>query len=625
MPTFSKKRLCRYFLLGSLVFPAFGQTRVVYASKVVGPSDIPAQFTIPSSGPTNITTYGTDEAANLNAALSGGNVHLFIDGQFSLSAHLTLYSNTWITVQAGCGLIMRAASNDHMFENAHLQLATSHSTHGIDGEGFVVSNFGDFNIRIDGEGVLDGNSLNAATGTNNMESPSGTWLYIVRMIGVQTLYVGGVEMFDSGTYTAFQENTQNVVWDHVFVHQPLPLDTAKHTDGIHFAGPNDSIWVRYCHLITGDDAVALNADDGVIAGYLQGGDITNAWIIGNFFDGVRNAANLMSSASWIDQVFIEHNRGTSLAEALHGNPPEVSGQGGSPTGNGDYGVLEVTDWDVPTISTSIPYYGGTTSPPEGDIWFQGNWQGIELTGIYNESFQDQTWPVIMIGVLSGATISQLGISDMEITSPSGQTRPAIVSFNQAITNLNAGSLNWRDQSSENGYFFAGSVAPTNVSLGPYTGPQSRELGLDLGPAWAGQAAGFLNIPIDNSSQASTIGLRPVSSTAWFMSADGSTNSNTTCQNKFALGDGTYNHFVVDGSGDSYVGGDQTNCSGTGAGLKITSAGNVIAAACLQIGTSGASWCQGSGEPSSTPAPGSLYSRTDTGELYVYQGGTWVAK
>lgn len=58
---------------------------------------------------------------------------------------------------------------------------------------------------------------------------------------------------------------------------------------------------------------------------------------------------------------------------------------------------------------------------------------------------------------------------------------------------------------------------------------------------------------------------------------------------------------------------------------LQSNGNFSAANCLLVGSLGASWCQGSGAPGSTPGPGSLYSRTDTGQLYSYTGGQWVSK
>lgn len=52
-------------------------------------------------------------------------------------------------------------------------------------------------------------------------------------------------------------------------------------------------------------------------------------------------------------------------------------------------------------------------------------------------------------------------------------------------------------------------------------------------------------------------------------------------------------------------------------------GNVAAVGCMQLnGGSGATWCQGSGAPTSTPSLGSLFSRTDTGQFYTYTSGQW---
>lgn len=59
---------------------------------------------------------------------------------------------------------------------------------------------------------------------------------------------------------------------------------------------------------------------------------------------------------------------------------------------------------------------------------------------------------------------------------------------------------------------------------------------------------------------------------------------------------------------------------------LLSNGNVAAVGCMQLaGGAGASWCQASGAPTSTPSAGSLFSRTDTGQLYTYTSGQWNAK
>lgn len=63
---------------------------------------------------------------------------------------------------------------------------------------------------------------------------------------------------------------------------------------------------------------------------------------------------------------------------------------------------------------------------------------------------------------------------------------------------------------------------------------------------------------------------------------------------------------------------------TGAFLAtLQSNGDFSSARCLLIGTLGASWCQGFGVPSSTPNPGSIYSRTDTGNIYTYTNSQWL--
>lgn len=80
--------------------------------------------------------------------------------------------------------------------------------------------------------------------------------------------------------------------------------------------------------------------------------------------------------------------------------------------------------------------------------------------------------------------------------------------------------------------------------------------------------------------------------------------------------------IVAGSGTNSSGFYFFNNGGTPLG-EILPNGNVAAVNCMQLNSgSGASWCQGSGAPASTPTYGSLFSRTDTGQLYTYTGGRW---
>jgi len=54
-------------------------------------------------------------------------------------------------------------------------------------------------------------------------------------------------------------------------------------------------------------------------------------------------------------------------------------------------------------------------------------------------------------------------------------------------------------------------------------------------------------------------------------------------------------------------------------------GNLAAANCVVLGStlSGESWCRGTGAPTGSCVNGSLYSRTDTGALYICQSSAWA--
>ena len=139
--------------------PASHSQRQVYASVLLGTTG--DADVAPGS-----TATGTDRAVALNAALSGGNVNLVVDGQYGLSTSLVLYSNTAVSCLPGMGFIMQPASDAPVLTNAHHNAPTTKSGTG----GYVVSNIADHNIKVEGC-TLNANSLQAVTGMNMFSVP----------------------------------------------------------------------------------------------------------------------------------------------------------------------------------------------------------------------------------------------------------------------------------------------------------------------------------------------------------------------------------------------------------------------------------------------------------------------
>ena len=115
--------------------------RVVYTSVLLGTTgDATVAAGSSASG-------ATDQAAAINAALAGGNIHLVVDGQYGLSTELLVASNSFVECQPGMGFIMLPSTNSPVIGNLHQNSPTTADSTGY---GYVVSNIVDQNIRVRG-------------------------------------------------------------------------------------------------------------------------------------------------------------------------------------------------------------------------------------------------------------------------------------------------------------------------------------------------------------------------------------------------------------------------------------------------------------------------------------------
>jgi hypothetical protein len=318
----------------ALVAQAPGPQRQILASAILG-----------TTGDANVasgsTTTRTDRAAALNAALSGGNVNLIVDGQYGLSTSLVLYRNTAVSCLPGMGFIMQPASNAPVVTNAHQNAPTAPSGTG----GYIVSNIADHDIKVQGC-LLNANSLQAVTGVNmfsvqhTVNPRIGIFVVGVHFVGVDDLLFDHNEVHDSGTFAAFFSNVTYTRVTNNYVHQPKPLTAFKLTDGLHFIGPDSFLWIQNNRVNAGDDSIALNADDGNRTGSrdpnytnsqfpgVKWGWITDAHIDNNTLDYSYFGLRLYSATEVINRVSVTNTNGTvcgttaslqSLAKLGHGN------------------------------------------------------------------------------------------------------------------------------------------------------------------------------------------------------------------------------------------------------------------------------------------------------------------
>jgi len=142
-------------------------------------------------------------------------------------------------------------------------------------------------------------------------------------------------------------------------------------DCIHFNGPTHGVTISGCVLRSTDDAIALNADDGVgtnhpyfsgpgatqYSPFYTGGEISDVTITNIFFDGAQAGIRLLSGADQIRNITMDGLTGTVNEKLLGLN----------------YYSADVTfPFGTPTF-TNIVIQNSTVTRTAGGTGFQSNW------------------------------------------------------------------------------------------------------------------------------------------------------------------------------------------------------------------------------------------------------------
>lgn len=428
------------------------------------------------------SSYGTDEAAAINAVLSGGNIHLIVDGQYSLSTSLIVYGNTFISgARPTDGFIMRPGSNATVIVNAHQNAPTTSAGSIPEGKtygpGYLVSNVTDTNIAIESL-ILNANSLNATTDSSH-KGPTSACCTVFGILfeGVSNVSVRHISMWDTPTFGIYFLNASDIRIDGSTIQNPDVYDNyAKNTDCIHFTGPDEYIWITNEHLTCGDDSIALNADDGTtVSGPIN--DVTEDNI---FLDGSQLGPRIISMAAPVTRIHFHHFYGKTYRDYLNID----TDPSGYPTNNdgGYVGTVDASDFSVTRMLLNPATENNT------DVQIAATSDSITLSGFQIDNPSVAGGDTGYVLHVWSWPVSQLNLRDWQINDPNGDNSLSpLVELDSAVTNLNTDGMNWIDASGGSGYFFGGSINPSNSSLGGFTGPTAREF-----------AAGFYGTFADNS-------------------------------------------------------------------------------------------------------------------------------
>lgn len=183
------------------------------------------------------------DTAAINAALLGGNKHVLITGDATISSSLVIYSNTFLEVKPGATITQPDGNSTKLLINKAY----------LDGTGR------DHNIKISGE-FYRGTSAGGSA-----EDKHSISLHYINGLTLEDLKISTMS---GNKYGVFVSDVNTLV----IRRASSPSGTAS--DFIHITGPAENVTVEDISCQSGDDAVAFTAVD-YPAYSLTSGDITN--------------------------------------------------------------------------------------------------------------------------------------------------------------------------------------------------------------------------------------------------------------------------------------------------------------------------------------------------------------
>ena len=289
-------------------------------------------------GLSSSTGGGTDTTAVVQGYLNRANtgtarVRVNISGIHLVSASLQMYSNTTIHCEEGGGFYLANGTNAPILTNAH-QTA-----------GSIVDSY----ITVEGPCQFYGNYA----GQSGLPYPNvGIGFY-----GVDHLTLNGFTMNNSKGFAVHVVNVTSPLIEHITVNNCTAAPYGQ--DGIHVNGPANNTTIDDIKGCTGDDFVALNADDTAAVEALGpgglGGVIDTASVTNLQPNNAVSVIRLLSGTHLINHIVVSDVKGTARGVVLDTLPFGLGpGNYGSVLFNG----VNVSQVGTPVYDTKWATFGG---------------------------------------------------------------------------------------------------------------------------------------------------------------------------------------------------------------------------------------------------------------------------
>ena len=364
------------------------------------------------------TGGGTDDTAVLQQALDlardGGGVHLVLDGA-ALVTGLRVYSNTTIECRhRGCGLFQAAQSNRPLLANARPST------------GAII----DRNIQLLG-GTYNQNCAQQEHHVPPEVHYSKADYLVVAMafFGVENLLIRDVTVRDQRTFAFLITNWLKVTMENIRLELPGFIPGGNQ-DGIHVQGPGRFLVLRNIQGRTGDDFIAINADEETIGekSFMHAcatvGPISDVLVDTVMVDDAAQVLRILSRQSRIDRVTVRNVSGHYRSFGFYLSAWDYR----SKHLPGDFGTLVFDNIDLRQTKANYTY----TEPFLFRV--SGRHESLTLRNVRYHNPTDDRYVLHLEGHTdipemgdSPADVSSLVIDGLHIQDggPSPQTRPYI--------------------------------------------------------------------------------------------------------------------------------------------------------------------------------------------------------
>ena len=267
-------------------------TKIIYASQTEAKLD------------SNVLTGGgTDDTLalqkTLDLALEYGGIHLVMDGAASITG-LTVHSNTTIEcLNKSCGFYLADNANSPLIINANPSAQETI----------------DRNITLTG-GIYNHNCMHQVHHLPEEVHYTRADFYVVAIsfFGIENLLIRDVTIRNQRTFAFLITNWQKVTMENICLELPDFIHGGNQ-DGIHIQGPGRHLVLKNIQGSTGDDFIAINADDELLGEKnffhpcASMGPVTDVMIDTLMVNDAAQILRVLSRESTIDRLIVRNVSG----------------------------------------------------------------------------------------------------------------------------------------------------------------------------------------------------------------------------------------------------------------------------------------------------------------------------